>query len=711
MTALLWKECRENLKWVSLPTLLILVPIVGLLGLQSLMDFGLSFYVSLVAALFGAVLGFVQVFPEAHGDKRSLLLHRPLSPTRIFLGKTIAGVGLYLLGLGIPVAFLVGMAATPGHIAKPFSWSMALPLIADVLTGVVYYFGGMLAAQRQARWYGSKCLGLAAALLCSILVWTLPEFRHALLAIVIVGGVEGVAAWGSLMAGGAYAPQPRLARISLAVTFLMGLSTLSFLGNYYIFRWLEPHSNYTYSLDRQGRVLVVHFTAGELSVTDFEGRTPPELEGVRQDDYHALEEMSAPYVYGARARLRTYRSWNRFHIEHRNESRPANEDWFYVPDQGRLLGYNRGTKRWIGSFGPDGFVPPDRQPKDRFKGWLYQASNFPKANTPDYLAFPGAVYRVDFRKRTVQTLFVPHDGETVLWTDRWKIEKENRSLAFVGTDKSFYVLDETGRELFSAGLARDLENYQVWRVGRLENPQRYWVWYEPMCYLELEILEKMPAYVVEYGTTGRELVRKAVPPRPGGARPTGPREPFNEPSFTPALAGLVTPPAETAVLVGTTQTLLAKARGKRDTETELLLPFLLFTTQFFIPGVRWDPGAHAGLVFGFAALTVFSALLCALACLLLARRYAFSRGRCMGWSMMGFFFGWEGLVLLLALLESPACIPCPKCRKLRVVTSDTCEHCGAAHAAPEPDGTEIFESTAGAMPHSQPIRRAGFRPR
>jgi hypothetical protein len=46
--------------------------------------------------------------------------------------------------------------------------------------------------------------------------------------------------------------------------------------------------------------------------------------------------------------------------------------------------------------------------------------------------------------------------------------------------------------------------------------------------------------------------------------------------------------------------------------------------------------------------------------------------------------------------EWPARIACPKCHELSVVTRDTCEHCGALHAAPPPDATEIFESTAAA---------------
>src|SRR6516165_10107892 len=114
MKSLIWKEWRENLKWVPLPTLVIIGPIF-LFGLPPLMDAGFSFFVGLVMVVFGAALGFLQVFFESSGDKRSLLLHRPLSSSRIFLGKVIAGLSLYLLALGIPFACAVALAATPAH--------------------------------------------------------------------------------------------------------------------------------------------------------------------------------------------------------------------------------------------------------------------------------------------------------------------------------------------------------------------------------------------------------------------------------------------------------------------------------------------------------------------------------------------------------------------------------------------------------------------
>src|SRR5262249_16787721 len=135
MKALIWKELRENIKWVALPTLVI-GGIMAVLGPPFLMSYGTLFILALITAIFGAVLGFLQVFPEARGDKRSLLLHRPLSRSQIFLGKAVIGAGLYLLALGIPFAFVVVLVATPGHMAEPFSWPMTLPWLADVLTGL-----------------------------------------------------------------------------------------------------------------------------------------------------------------------------------------------------------------------------------------------------------------------------------------------------------------------------------------------------------------------------------------------------------------------------------------------------------------------------------------------------------------------------------------------------------------------------------------------
>ena len=113
--------------------------------------------------------------------------------------------------------------ATPGNMPAPYHWRTSLPWLADILSGLVYYFAGMLTAQRDVRWYGSRGLALAAAFFCSYLVWALPEFWQAL-----AGDRDHRVCWWAWRRGAASAPaartppQPRLAKAALAMTFLAG---------------------------------------------------------------------------------------------------------------------------------------------------------------------------------------------------------------------------------------------------------------------------------------------------------------------------------------------------------------------------------------------------------------------------------------------------------------------------------------------------------
>src|SRR5262249_14499980 len=149
----------------------------------------------------------------------------------------------------------------------------------------------------------------------------------------------------------------------------------------------------------------------------------------------------------------------------------------------------------IGSFGPDGFVAPGQEAKGRFQEKLIHVSRAYSSWANNYLVFPSAVYKIDFRKRIVQSIFVPASGETVLWASRWENEQTKLSLACVGTDKSIHVVDNAGSRKLSMPVAHDLRDYQVGTMGRLENPTRYWVWYEPAWYLGLDTLETTPEYV------------------------------------------------------------------------------------------------------------------------------------------------------------------------------------------------------------------------
>src|SRR5262249_49911043 len=163
----------------------------------------------------------------------------------------------------------------------------------------------------------------------------------------------------------------------------------------------------------------------------------------RLDD-HALKQIKAPTAHnGGSPRTRSYRNVGRVLLGFGNETKPGYEAWGDVPAEGRLLGYDKMTKRYLRSFGPRGYCPPAPRPRGRFQGELLSSFsvNYVAWNGGDYLVFPGGAYDVDFRKRRVQALFVPAAGETVRWADRWEDEKTKEALAFVGTDRAVSALD------------------------------------------------------------------------------------------------------------------------------------------------------------------------------------------------------------------------------------------------------------------------------
>lgn len=677
MKALIWKELRENLKWVPLPGLVILLVFCIDKPEEPTPDTTASFFFALIAVAFGAALGFVQVFFEGHGDKRSLLLHRPLSPSLIFLSKALAGVGLYVLALGIPFLCLEMWYATPGKMAAPYHWRTSLPWLADILGGLVYYFAGMLVAQRDVRWYGSRGLPLAAAFFCSYLVWVVPEFWQAVVAIGIIGTCVAVAAWGSFVAGGSYTGLPRLAKAALAMTFLWGLLIVSTLGKQQIGQWFDSGIEYDYMIDRQGNALFQRSVpgVGVIERTDLNGQ-----EVLRAPEGATLVWTETPHYW-------SYRNSGRFYVRCRNDTLPSQENWYYDQMQRRLLGYDSILHQSLGSFGPTGFAEAEEKPGEPFPEDLRYRCGPTQGFLMQYLTFPRAVYAVDFARRVIRTLFIPPAGETVTFMSRWSdpLDK-NRTGLVVSTKQSFHFLTLEGLPVVSVPRLYDQTRSIPVLAGPLERPERYCVcypsWFEWTTVLEPDEYKNLTCELYEYDVAGSEIAHRSLPPIP-----------YPQASYSQALFGLVTPMTEAATLVEARRHLRAEARLQGGTRKSLLI-HNLDNVKYYVPATAPDKATPSGLIPAYLTLMLLSATASALACFLLARRYAFSRARRVGLAIIGFLFGWVGLILMLVVQEWPVRVACPKCRKLRVVTHDRCEHCGATHTVPAPDGTEIFESAA-----------------
>jgi hypothetical protein len=679
MRALIWKELRQHIKWAALPSLVILLVFLIDKPDEPMFLRTDAFLFCLTAVAFGAGLGFVQSYFEAHGDRRSLLLHLPLSASRIFLAKVLGGIGIYVLALGVPYLCLEIWMATPGKMSAPYHWRTSLPWLADILSGLVYYFAGILVAQRDVRWFGSRCLPLAAAFFCSYLVWTVTEFWQALVVIGVFGSFVGTAAWGSFASGGAYSPQPRTAKAALAITFLAGLLSVSIVGKQKVGEWLDAGIEYEYTIDREGQVLFQRLKQG-VGI----------IERRNQDGQEVLELASmqgAPLVWTETPHYWSYRNSGRFYVKCSNDSKPGKERWYYDHAQGRLVGYDLYYHHLLGSFGPDGFTPAGRQLVDRFQGDLRYRSKPDMGMQLEYLAFPDRVYTVDYARRTIRTFFTPPAGETVSFASRWSDELDRKRTGLViSTDQSFHFLTADGSLTLSVPRLYEPTRSIPVLAGPLEKPARYVVCYpsyfEWTTILEPDEYRNLTCEFREYDLTGTEVASRNFQPLP-----------YPNASYAQALFGVVTPMTEAVSLVGASRHLRTEARLQGGTQKPVLL-HELDKLKFYIPGTAPDKATPTGLIPGYLALTLVSAAAFGLGCFFLARRYSFSRARSIGWVLSGFLFGWAGFVLMLALQEWPARVVCRKCRKLRVVTLEHCEHCGAKHAAPAPDETEVFEESA-----------------
>jgi hypothetical protein len=226
MKALIWKEFRDTLKAATVPIAVgfLIVLSVSMDESYDANDFDeVATVCSVLSAIWATIVGFLHFSQEARGERRALLLHRPIRRTHIFLVRAGAGITSLLIGVGVPYAYFVGWAAVTRGAETQVS--TAIFGFVGLLMGGIYYLAPAIIVQSEARLNGSRFLALAGPILGSVLVfgWAQPSVVLGLAVVGVLGAVLGAAAWGAFLTGGEYAPQPRIARACLAITLLIGL--------------------------------------------------------------------------------------------------------------------------------------------------------------------------------------------------------------------------------------------------------------------------------------------------------------------------------------------------------------------------------------------------------------------------------------------------------------------------------------------------------
>jgi hypothetical protein len=666
MRALIQKDLRENLKLALLGLLIFslvllqsyqssITELTNLLGrkmvgltdaLQPLLSSTLRMEAAFFCALFGAGIGWLQTRNEAHRDLWAFLIHRPVTRTEIFWGKTIAGLCLYLFGAGLPLAVLAAVARWPGHVAAPFEWAMVLPLAAIFLTGLAYYFAGLLTGLRQARWYASRGFGFGLAIITSLGVFASPQFWLSLILIAFAVVVLATAAWGSYRSGGFYRGQPVIGRLALAAAMTAGCGGALFVGmgllGDLVVNPLSDHSSvYSYyQMSKDGVIYKLTLRDNELlKLEDLEGH--PLLDpktGLMMEEKEFDKRAAWSFSVFSRFKPRKNQMAMLENASFFSLVNITDKTLWFLDRQGELVGYDGRTRNYIGRLDPR-----DKNGHVTSEPWLIQP-NFGRFYNPygdrswRLLATAKGVYRVDFKGRAMKPIFaLSNDDEIGGFAEERFGDEDSQNYCSMTTRKTVCLLDPAGRSIFSAPYQPGFVEYPTVELSFLNPPNHFAIWFNPDKQMNQDAGWTMPIHVLWLGPE-QAMTKSAELPA------LRPNESVSWPDKLEAT--LLPPPAQVAL------------------DKNILSPWNLF--GFALAGLS--------AVIGWA----------------LARRYNFSTTATVGWTLFVFLSGITGLLTLLCVQEWPAREVCPQCKKLRAVDRQSCEHCQSPFPPPEKNGTEIF---------------------
>lgn len=705
--ALFGKELREGIKWAVVGLLVVIVMLAFAMVTRTSVMSGVvpgiangPFMIATIAA--GIIMGLGQSIPEHGGDKWGFLAHRPVSRGVLWAAKVVAGVLLYVVVTALPFAFVMWRVATPGHVAMPFDIRMSEPGIADMLSGLVYYFAALLTGMRNARWYGSRAMAIGAAVFTSAGVVGASEFWQAIVVSIAGMLIVGWAARATFVAGGQYEPQRRLDRAALALSVLPGLAIVWGLAVMIVGGLIEVERegpaeltsvDYTVTWDgalvRTTSVFRV-FQPGSgpevTDVSDLDGKPIARFasDSARRNLTRGVIQSGPLVIMKGEAHRASYRDIERLFVRliPRDDFTPPIA-WYYVQRLGRIVGYDAKSARQVGWIGPDGFSAGAPAGRPFTTPLLSERGSELEATL---LAFPDAVYETDLKNRRVVKIFGAATGERVL-------AASGAGQRFAGFSE---VMTTQTRVLIPGRFAPQADT-----VIRGDSSLTIITTTSGMHFLTAEGTPLLSApYDPRAAGYGRVSVSRALfaPGKPiftvyraaGGSLPEEqwhslpePAEKFVPPRATPAERFTLPPSSRRAApRIGLAETISS------ELATPIIVPIARTVSHRLAPDGRSFPTRPASAW----AIGIAFAILFGIATLLIGNRYAFTRRERLLWTTMGLLGGAPGVALMLALREWPAREPCATCGRPRVVNRIRCEHCGAEFQRPALDGTEVFQT-------------------
>jgi hypothetical protein len=336
----------------------------------------------------------------------------------------------------------------------------------------------------------------------------------------------------------------------------------------------------------------------------------------------------------------------------------GSNNWYNVTSRGTIEGYNNWkTKRFIGSIGPNGFAPAPENPQSFPQQLILADSMWPflgrlgrGASSNIILIGDSNVYAVDLTRHYSHiTLSMGQDNLIVsagaIYANSENFDSSPYTLSgdyAVATRSNIHII-RGDHELFSLPYPSGISRTSFLQIGR-DTSGRFIFDYAN---LQPNTSSNPSQVVIAVDEHGSQLSRTDLPPLPELENP--------EPWWHYRWQILIGPPM---ILFRES---LARVAGASNS----------------------DPlGIAAMIAVGLAAAGL---------CRILFPRYV---SRCPAkntWLVLSFLLGFTGPLLLISLRQCAAVVRCPNCRRRRIVTRETCEHCGAAFEKPSNSEIEIFE--------------------
>ncbi len=596
---------------------------------------GMGFF----CGIFGAALGFFQARNEAHRDLWAFLVHRPITRTQIFCGKTLAGLSLYFVGAGLPLIAMVCFAVMPGYVAAPFEPAMVLPAIAVYFTGMAYYFAGLLTGLRQARWFGSRTFAFGVGIAASVAINDLNSFWAAFGVTLLLIACVAIAAWGAYQSGGFYRGQPAAGKFALTLSLGCGAVLLLGLAAILIQTLTENRDGshwQNYVMMRDGKLCIENSRDGAETYTDLDGKqllnpdtgkpyTTKEFNSRRTPALNAMANVRKPFwTRPAYDDVTTFfRLWNL-----------SGKTLWYLDRHGKLVGFNGVDRLHVGDI-----VARNASGDDPFlthNPWG-ASSYFNTWNPPSILCTASTAYHVDLDDHKLVALYTNTPADPILGFD----QNNYMSNFMVLTRDTVQLFEMTGKQLLSLPSLRDPEEkYNQASIFFLspDATSHYALWFYPDALQNMRLDWKLPVHVEWVADDGQIAQKRELAV-------------FHQNSDESLLENLM---------------------------SALIVP----GPSILIP----DNGVKSNHSLSIASCAVFGII-----GLLLVRRYRLAAGASVAWTLFMLAFGLPGVLTFFCAQEFPRREACSNCGKPRAVDREQCEHCAAGFPPPAKVGIEIFE--------------------